>query len=59
MPAYTIPEGFFADIDNGATWAVIVDYLCRYFDLPGEFPAPAMVRVRDNPRPFRAQTSHA
>ncbi len=35
MPAYTIPEGFFADIDNGATWAVIVDYLCKYFELPG------------------------
>ncbi|TFK85225.1 hypothetical protein K466DRAFT_552464 [Polyporus arcularius HHB13444] len=34
VPAYTIPEGFFADIDNGATWAVIVDYLCKYFELP-------------------------
>ncbi|EIW55597.1 uncharacterized protein TRAVEDRAFT_73443 [Trametes versicolor FP-101664 SS1] len=31
---YTIPEGFFADIDNAGTWRLIVDVLCEYLALP-------------------------
>ena len=31
-----IPENFFADIDNGATWQATVDHLCEYFELPGK-----------------------
>ncbi|KAI0674593.1 hypothetical protein C8Q78DRAFT_1076212 [Trametes maxima] len=32
--AYTIPEGFFADIDNAGTWRLIVDILCSTLALP-------------------------
>ncbi|KAI0634784.1 hypothetical protein C8Q77DRAFT_654669 [Trametes polyzona] len=31
---YTIPEGFFTDIDNAGTWKLIVDVLCDYLALP-------------------------
>ena len=33
--AYTIPDGFFTDIDNAGTWRLIVDVLCDYLALPG------------------------
>ncbi|KAI0336663.1 hypothetical protein GY45DRAFT_6348 [Cubamyces sp. BRFM 1775] len=32
--AYTIPDGFFTDIDNAGTWRLIVDVLCDYLALP-------------------------
>ncbi|KAH9941110.1 uncharacterized protein BXZ73DRAFT_42148 [Epithele typhae] len=31
---FTIPEGLFADIDDGATWQATVEMLCRHFELP-------------------------
>ncbi|KAI0371333.1 hypothetical protein BV20DRAFT_1035333 [Pilatotrama ljubarskyi] len=31
---YTIPEGFFADIDNAGTWRLLIDVLCDYLGLP-------------------------
>ena len=37
--SFNIPDGFYADIDNGATWMNMVEFLCEYFELPGENPA--------------------
>ncbi|OSD02695.1 hypothetical protein PYCCODRAFT_1389936 [Trametes coccinea BRFM310] len=45
---YTIPDGFFTDIDNAGTWRLIVDVLCDYLGLPDLETRSGLKKVHAN-----------
>ncbi|CDO71187.1 hypothetical protein BN946_scf184845.g57 [Trametes cinnabarina] len=45
---YTIPDGFFTDIDNAGTWRLIVDVLCDYLGLPDLETRSGLKKVHNN-----------
>ncbi|TBU57428.1 hypothetical protein BD310DRAFT_821584 [Dichomitus squalens] len=47
-PTFNIPDGFFADFDNAATWSIIVDDLCNYLELPDIGTRSGLKKVHAN-----------
>ncbi|KAI8986642.1 hypothetical protein BD414DRAFT_38810 [Trametes punicea] len=45
---YPIPDAFFTDIDNLATWRLIVETLCKYLDLPDLGTRSGLKKVHAN-----------